>query len=264
MVSGGHNPETEEALARSLPAVATQLREALLRLEQDFADMQDVEFTIEDGKLWMLQTRSAKRTPQAALRLAIDFVKEGRIAAAERLRRLDGLDLRALVKERLVIGGSRSARNLRIIRYCRRPRRFRFRKRGAFGRRAASHHPRASRYHDRRCWRLCRSCGNCDGVAPHRPCRAVRGRWGSLHRRLHGIVDRRRRIARSSPDAASKRATGFNRRRSRRDLSRPRESSPSDRSRAAEIEHGAGAVRTIATTFAAPLPRLRGFRLSSK
>ena len=103
VVSGGHNPETEEAIARSLPEVAAQLREALRRLEQDFADVQDVEFTIENGKLWMLQTRAAKRTPRAALRLAIDFVKEGRITHAEALQRLDGLDLRALVNKRLVV-----------------------------------------------------------------------------------------------------------------------------------------------------------------
>ncbi len=102
VVSGGHNPETEEAIARSLPEVAAQLREALKRLEQDFGDMQDVEFTIENGKLWILQTRSAKRTPQAALRFAIDFVKEGRIAPAEALRRLNGLDLAALADKRLV------------------------------------------------------------------------------------------------------------------------------------------------------------------
>ncbi len=102
VVSGGHNPETEEAIARALPEVAAQLRAALARLEDDFADMQDVEFTIEDGKLWILQTRAAKRTPQAALRLAIDFVKEGRIAPAEALRRLDGVDLAALVNKRLV------------------------------------------------------------------------------------------------------------------------------------------------------------------
>ena len=105
VVSGGHNPETEEALSRSLPEAAAQLREALRRLEQDFADIQDVEFTIENGKLWMLQTRAAKRTPQAALRLAIDFVKEERIAMAEGLRRLDGVDLDALVNKRLVIAG---------------------------------------------------------------------------------------------------------------------------------------------------------------
>jgi pyruvate, orthophosphate dikinase len=105
VVSGGHNPQTEDALARSLPEVAMQLNEALRRLEQDFADIQDVEFTIENGKLWLLQTRSAKRTPQAALRAAIDFVTEGRIAPAEGLRRLDGVDLSALAGKRLVIGG---------------------------------------------------------------------------------------------------------------------------------------------------------------
>lgn len=112
VVSGRHNPETEEALARSLPDVATHLNDALRRLEQDFADIQDVEFTIENGKLWMLQTRAAKRTPQAALRAAIDFVKEGRIAAAEALRRLDGLDLRALVNTRLVVAGAPIGRGI--------------------------------------------------------------------------------------------------------------------------------------------------------
>ena len=102
-MSGGHNPETEEAIARSLPEVAAQLRDALRRLEQDFADVQDVEFTIENGKLWMLQTRAAKRTPQAALRLAIDFVREKRITHSEALQRLDGVDLGALVNKRLVV-----------------------------------------------------------------------------------------------------------------------------------------------------------------
>jgi pyruvate,orthophosphate dikinase len=103
VVSGGHNPETEEAIARSLPEVAAQLREALQRLEQDFADVQDVEFTIENGKLWMLQTRAAKRTPQAALRLAIDFVNENRITHAEALQRLDGVALDTLVNKRLAV-----------------------------------------------------------------------------------------------------------------------------------------------------------------
>ena len=91
VVSGGHNPETEETIVRTLPAVAAQLRDALRRLEQDFADVQDVEFTIENGKLWILQTRAAKRTPQAALRLAIDFVKEKRITHGEALQRLMGV-----------------------------------------------------------------------------------------------------------------------------------------------------------------------------
>ena len=126
VVSGGHNPETEEALARFLPEISTQLRDALRRLEQDFADIQDVEFTIEKGRLWMLQTRSAKRTPQAALRLAIDFVKEGRIAPAEALQRLDGVDLRTLVNKRLVVDRSAGRpRHLRIIGSRGRPRRLR-------------------------------------------------------------------------------------------------------------------------------------------
>jgi pyruvate,orthophosphate dikinase len=102
VVSGRRNPETEESIARSAPAVARQLRETLARLEQEFGDVQDVEFTIEDGKLWILQTRSAKRTPQAALRFAIDFVKEGRITPSQALQRLSGLDLSALARKRVV------------------------------------------------------------------------------------------------------------------------------------------------------------------
>jgi pyruvate,orthophosphate dikinase len=101
IVSGRHTPETEEALARSLPAVARQLREALSRLERDFGDVQDVEFTIEDAQLWILQTRAAKRSPQAALRFAISFVRDGRIAPAEALRRLSGIDIGALSSKQL-------------------------------------------------------------------------------------------------------------------------------------------------------------------
>ena len=82
-----------------------QLRAALARLEGEFSDVQDVEFTIENGKLWLLQTRSAKRAPRAALRFAIDFVSEGRIAPAEALRRLKGVDLDRLGRQRLANAG---------------------------------------------------------------------------------------------------------------------------------------------------------------
>ena len=102
VVSGSRNPATEEALARSVPAAAAQLRETLMRLEQEMGDVQDVEFTIEDGKLWILQTRSAKRTPHAALRFAIAFVKDGRMTPSETLRCLSGLDLNTLASKRLV------------------------------------------------------------------------------------------------------------------------------------------------------------------
>jgi len=102
VVSGTSTPESETAIARSLPAVASDLREILTRLEREFADVQDVEFTVEDGKLWVLQTRSAKRTPQAALRFAIDFVKEGLMSPTHGLRRLKELDLSKFTRQRLV------------------------------------------------------------------------------------------------------------------------------------------------------------------
>lgn len=105
VVSGDRTPETEQAIERAFPAVAIQLRDTLARLERDFADVQDVEFTIEESRLWILQTRAAKRTPQAALRFAIDFVDEGLITPDEALRRLDELDLDKLCRKTLVGAG---------------------------------------------------------------------------------------------------------------------------------------------------------------
>jgi len=92
VVSGRRTPVAGDALAARLPAVSAALLEALARLEAAFRDVQDVEFTIESGRLWMLQTRAAKRTPRAALRIAVDDVRAGIITPAEALARLDGLD----------------------------------------------------------------------------------------------------------------------------------------------------------------------------
>ncbi len=105
VVSGNRTPDTEEAIARAIPAVAAQVRGTLALLEREFADVQDIEFTIEDSRLWILQTRAAKRTPQAALRFAVDFVKEGLITPHQALRRLNGLDMTALEHRRLAGGG---------------------------------------------------------------------------------------------------------------------------------------------------------------
>ena len=110
VVSGSRTPDSEEAICRSVPAVAAQLRKTLVQLEHEFGDVQDVEFTIEDGKLWILQTRSAKRTPQAALRFAIDFVKEGRITPSQALQRVNGLDVNALEHRHLIASGEPTAR----------------------------------------------------------------------------------------------------------------------------------------------------------
>jgi len=105
VVSGRRTPETEAAMLRSVPEPAAQLRETLALLEREFADVQDVEFTIDEGKLWILQTRAAKRTPQAALGFAIDLVADGLIAPSEALRRLDGVDRQQLARHRLVDAG---------------------------------------------------------------------------------------------------------------------------------------------------------------
>ena len=112
VVSGRYNPETEEALASVLPAIARELSEALKKLEQEFGDIQDAEFTIENGKLWLLQTRAAKRTPYAAVRFAIDLVNEGKITPAEALHRLEDVDLRSLAHKRLINPGPVVARGI--------------------------------------------------------------------------------------------------------------------------------------------------------
>lgn len=96
VVSGRRTPHGRDELDRRLPGIATELTTALTTLERAFADVQDVEFTIESGRLWLLQTRSAKRTPHAALEIAIDLVAEGLIDEREAVARLADLDEAAL------------------------------------------------------------------------------------------------------------------------------------------------------------------------
>lgn len=98
IVSGRRTPSTEQDLERTLPKLAAELGEILHKLELEFGDIQDVEFTVEDGKLWVLQTRAAKRTPRAALRIAVDLVHEGLITPREALGRLEGIDAAAMVE----------------------------------------------------------------------------------------------------------------------------------------------------------------------
>lgn len=112
IASGNRTPEGVATLERALPALADELRRILRLLEAEFGDVQDIEFTIEDGRLWVLQTRAAKRTPRAAMRFAIDLVAEGRLMPAEALRRLDGLDLKGLELQRLTGAGAPAASGL--------------------------------------------------------------------------------------------------------------------------------------------------------
>ncbi|MBV9233554.1 MAG: pyruvate, phosphate dikinase, partial [Candidatus Eremiobacteraeota bacterium] len=79
VVAGIRTPEKISDLADRQPAVYAQFQEIAQRLERHYRDVQDLEFTVERGKLFMLQTRSAKRTAQAAVKIALDLVKEGLI-----------------------------------------------------------------------------------------------------------------------------------------------------------------------------------------
>ncbi len=80
-----HLPSMETAL----PEVYAQLTEVFDNLERHYRDMQDIEFTVEQGRLWMLQTRNGKRTAKAALKIAVDMVAEGLISEEEAVLRVD-------------------------------------------------------------------------------------------------------------------------------------------------------------------------------
>ncbi len=101
VVSGRHSGHETVRLSQRLPLVAAELERMRAVLEAEFHDMQDFEFTVENGRLYLLQTRSGKRTPWAALRIAVDMVCERLIAPAEALRRLDGIALERLERLRL-------------------------------------------------------------------------------------------------------------------------------------------------------------------
>lgn len=92
VVSGRRSPETEEAFSRRAPEASAELREVLRKVEAEFGDVQDVEFTMESGRLYILQTRAAKRTPRAALKIALDLFDEGRIGASDVVARLTPFD----------------------------------------------------------------------------------------------------------------------------------------------------------------------------
>ncbi len=77
VVAGTHQTEPIGVLDERMPAVAADLRAYAARLERHYADLCDIEFTIEDGRLWLLQVRVGKRSPQAALRIAVDMAQDG-------------------------------------------------------------------------------------------------------------------------------------------------------------------------------------------
>lgn len=90
---GEDAPSMEEAL----PEVYSELAATFEKLEGHYRDMQDIEFTVEEGKLWMLQTRTGKRTARAALKIAVDMAETGQITKEEALMRVDPLSLDQLL-----------------------------------------------------------------------------------------------------------------------------------------------------------------------
>ncbi|MFD1671356.1 pyruvate, phosphate dikinase [Agrilactobacillus yilanensis] len=89
IVSGARTPDPIADLEAKLPAIYQQLTEIATKLENHYKDMQDVEFTVEDGKLFMLQTRNGKRTPKAAVTIAYDLFQEKRISETEMILRIE-------------------------------------------------------------------------------------------------------------------------------------------------------------------------------
>jgi pyruvate,orthophosphate dikinase len=93
VVAGIRNTKPVTELGQDMPAVYAQLLEIAAKLERYYRDMQDMEFTIERGKLWMLQTRNGKRTARAAVKVAVDMAREELISRQEALVRVTPKDV---------------------------------------------------------------------------------------------------------------------------------------------------------------------------
>jgi pyruvate,orthophosphate dikinase len=98
VVAGISTPRPIAELAQVMPAAARELQRICALLERHYTDMQDIEFTIEDGKLWMLQTRTGKRTGFAAIRIAVDMVGERIITKKDALLRIEPDQLNQLLR----------------------------------------------------------------------------------------------------------------------------------------------------------------------
>src|ERR1700723_2929083 len=107
VVSGIRTPLAISELERAMPKVYDHLRAVTWKMEKHYRDMQDFEFTIQDGKLYMLQTRNGKRTGLAAVRIAIDMVREGLITQDEAIFRVEPNQLYDFLVPRLVEKGEK-------------------------------------------------------------------------------------------------------------------------------------------------------------
>ncbi|HEC80498.1 MAG TPA: pyruvate, phosphate dikinase, partial [Firmicutes bacterium] len=98
VVAGIRTPKAIDELKSDMPDIYDQLNKIRLKLEKHYKEMQDVEFTIEKGKLWILQTRAGKRTGLASIKIAVDMVEEGLISKEDAILRLDPIQLNQLLR----------------------------------------------------------------------------------------------------------------------------------------------------------------------
>lgn len=101
VVAGIRTPQPFSTLKEKMPAIYAELADITEKLERHYRDVQDFEFTIEKGTLFMLQTRTGKRTAQAAIKIASDMVKEGLIDKKEALMRIEPAQLEQLLHPRI-------------------------------------------------------------------------------------------------------------------------------------------------------------------
>ncbi len=106
LVSGVRTPENISRLKSAMPQMYGELEKIVVRLEEHFCDMQDIEFTIESTTLYILQTRNGKRTGRAAVKIAVDMVVEGLITPEEAVMRVTADDIKAMLHKQLESAGA--------------------------------------------------------------------------------------------------------------------------------------------------------------
>ena len=109
VVSGTHTPESLDDLRAQSPRLHEELLAAAARLEEANREVQDIEFTVQQGTLYLLQSRTAKRAPAAAVRIAVDMQREGAIDIDEALSRVTPAQVRSLLSPRLSAQAARTA-----------------------------------------------------------------------------------------------------------------------------------------------------------
>ncbi len=109
VVSGTRATRPIEALAQVMPTAYAELQAMAAKLEARYHEMQDIEFTVEDGRLWLLQTRDGKRTAQAAVRIAVDLANEGLIGRADAVRRVTPSQVDFFLHPQLAVAARKQA-----------------------------------------------------------------------------------------------------------------------------------------------------------